>query len=290
MTTRRVAIATSLIALALPLAQSAPAPAAPLPRLAGATTITGTATASTLVRLDRAIQVPADELHDRVEVNGRGRAYGIVLAGAERRTRDAFLSVINFSFCGRSCTSERDGAAYGFFNNDVESGLIELPAGLYQVAIIADGSKVAAKLSLPGLSGSTVIRPASRTSGPSSEKVVVSGDDSKAIYSGGSTFRVQDRVFSASALRVKRSLATGGVFGACFYEDGLPSAGAFAPGCPGGANNLFLDAVVGPVPTEYVFASALVFSEQGPAGHGNWFGGGAIEDADAVSVQVPLDL
>lgn len=288
--TRRIAIAASLVALALPLAPAAPAPAAPLARLAGATTITATTTASTLVRLDRPVRVPADEVHERVEVSGRGRAYGIVVAGAERRTRDAFLSVINFSFCGRSCTAQRDGAAYGFYNNDVDSGLIELPAGLYQVVLIADGHKVVTKLSLPDLRGSTVIRPGSRTSGPSSEKVVVSADDSKAIYSGGSTFRVQDRVFSASALRVKRSLATGGAYGACFYEDGVPSAGAFAPGCPGGANSLFFDAVVGPVPTEYVFASALVFSEQGQAGHGNWFAGGAIEDADAVSVQVPLDL
>lgn len=288
--TRRIAIAVSLAALALPLARSVPAPAAPLAKLAGATTIAGTTTASTLVRLDRSVRLAADELHERVEVSGRGRAYGVVLAGAERRTRDAFLAVINFSFCGRSCTSQRDGAAYGFFNDDVESGLITLPAGLYQVALIADGAKVAAKLSLPGLPGSTVIRPTSRTSGPSSEKVVVSGNDTKTVYAGGSTFRVRDRVFSASALRVKRSLATGGAFGACFYEDGVPPAGAFAPGCPAGANSLFLDAVVGPVPTEYVFASALVFSAKGRAGHGNWFAGSTVEDADAVSIQVPLDL
>jgi hypothetical protein len=87
------------------------------------------------------VDIPTAQIHDYLEVTGRGRVYGFVLAGAERRTRKAFVSVISYSFCGRRCTAERDGATYGYFNDDLESGLIELPRGLYTVALIADGSK-----------------------------------------------------------------------------------------------------------------------------------------------------
>lgn len=284
------ALVAALLCAATTLGAAGEAPAAEVPVFAGETKIVGRSSGSSTLRLVRDVEIPVKQLHDLVVVNGRGRAYGVVVSGAETRNRDALVAVVNFAFCGRRCTAEQDGAGYGFFSADFDEESIELPRGLYTVALIADGSKTVAELRLPGLAGSTTLSPSSSIPSPKGEEVVISGEDTTTVYSGGSAFDVRSRVFSASALRLERTASAGGGFGACFYDEGeIPDAAAFAPGCPGGTNSLVADALIGPgFPTKSVFASALVFEEQGTAGHGNWYTGATIEKADAISVQVPL--
>lgn len=165
---RLVAASALLAALAVPVV--APAQAAGPMQLPGTLVLTGTATGGVRVHIPRATSIdiaPKDDRNGKaVTISGKGRFVGAVIEQHAKRDktydpRDRSVYALRYSLCGTpTCTAP----AY-YFGVSIEpshkfSNTPTLPAGDYDVFLVADGQPTTVTLRFKGLSGSRTVTPA----------------------------------------------------------------------------------------------------------------------------------
>src|SRR3712207_3307281 len=148
-----------LIACAALLGAAAPA-RADWPAAAGTTVIEGSRTGFAFVRLPQAVEVPMNEEYGLpLTLSGGGRFYGVMLR-RETPTREEPITLLSTHGDGNGYDPPDALYPWGPFTDaDFDKGSYTLPAGLYRLYVIADGSPIRAQISFPGLEGSASFTP-----------------------------------------------------------------------------------------------------------------------------------
>ena len=137
----------------------APAVAAPArTSLGGTVRITGSRTTVMEVRLPKAVDMPSFQPPKGSSLTGDGRIVGIMLVDPKLGTR--VVSYLRFGFCtAPGCKSPM---AHNWFlarGDGPQSPTARVPAGDYRLVLVTDGRPVTAVLKLPGLKGTSTVRP-----------------------------------------------------------------------------------------------------------------------------------
>lgn len=286
----RIAL-TAVITLAAGLA-APPAQAAP-PTLAGTTVVTGSSTAGMRVRLTRSISLPLDR-RGQVRISGNGRTVGIVLTRADlAEPMRPTYAYVRFGFCTKpGCRAkETHDGPIGF--NPGEGGRLRLTPGDYQLYVVADGSPVTATISLPGLPGTTRLRPGVRNRFGPRTPTVRSPAGSSNVYGAGDMHEFGGfGGLSLQAIGLNTGPWVAGEVGDCVYGTRPPvEQAAFQPRCPGGAGATVVDGVVTAltIHRQYYF-NAYLRVVPGLLGHGAWFvAAGNVTEVAIPSLQLELD-
>ena len=262
---------------------------APVVTLRGRTTITATRTGSLLVHLERKVDFSEGF---RFDVTGDGRVYGLMLWKRGGHPFDfegkvPSVAVLVPGLCdAKGCKAEKDVVQWGF-----TSGIgRNLPAGDYELVVVADGAPVTVTLGVESLPGT---RRAEVTPMPAEirtlQPTVDEEQDSGRFLSAGSFSRFEDPDIGFLGLwaRGSNTVATG--YGSCNYSDAdgpaaqLPMGTAFLPGCPTGDG--YEDVNQGP--NGGTVFTAIDFG--GPSGIGGWFATpDEIPDHGAVALWVDV--
>ena len=276
-----VAAALSLVAGLLAFSTPEAAAGTNLRLLKGSNVISGTTTSGMSVVLPRDSSVDVDNLGRYVGLTGGGRMSGLILTGSDLKDASRpFLAVLRAGFCGApGCTPKKSQrAGFGFFKgSSSSSGYLTLPAGEYQLYLVADGAPVRATLELPGLRGRARLTPSRSVVSSITEPALGVGEGpGGTFYSGGESYDVKGlEGFSFNALRLKAEAWGAGEVAHCIYDEAPPEPVAFAPGCPAGQNFPITDAVVTTIPYTRVYGSGVARNGAGPMGHGVWYAAAA---------------
>jgi hypothetical protein len=247
------------------MATTAPARAAAIPVVAGTTVLSGSRTASMLVRIPKPVHVSMSD----VRITGRGRVYGVLVEDYPKGTV-ASLSLVGFGMCGSpGCAplvkDDRSGCVCTSDGSSVTLDEGTFPAGTYRVFLLADGAPVTATITWQGLRGTARLAPrtpvrATLLAPPPSQEVPAG---SPAVYAAGATYTAGPRGAYAVYATWKREVASQepGLVSQCLYQ-GPPPAGPTPPyqqPCSGGSRNAPF--AVGNTSTD----------EAGPAGVGSGY-------------------
>jgi hypothetical protein len=215
--------------------------AAPPRTLSGVNEVEGSPTAAMAVRLPRAIQV--DSLRDLVPVQGRGRLTAVLLK-RDGGFNEPMLRSVRLGFCGKpGCTPAAFYDVSTIYTPRSGIGFKGvLPAGRYRLYIVTDGAPVRYRLLLPGLSGTSTLRPQESTVGSVVETrpTMSLPEAAPLLFSGGSShhFGKQGGFNATLVWKTLLAPAVPSAAAVCIY-DGVPAPGdpspAFQfPNCPNG--------------------------------------------------------
>lgn len=222
---------------------SAPASAGSTPLLAGATTVSGTRSASMLVRIPRAVDI-GDVYADFRLHAPRGRIAAVLLK--KTGPWDApFAQTIHHGFCvERGCASPlpNAGGAYVWAPGSTNGLSGRLPAGTYRLYLVADGARVTATLRLRGLAGSTRLTPRGpiRASFVAPKPTVAEPASGPSLFAGGSTHTTPSTggINDTRLWKVLPTAVSHSAVGACVYDGKPPKGGTVPPyqmPCPDGS-------------------------------------------------------
>ena len=142
-------------ALGAPPAVAAPARTS----LGGTVRVTGSRTTVVEVRLPKAVDISSFQAPKGSSITGSGRVVGLMLLDAKLGTRA--VSYLRYGFCtAPGCTSP---LAHNWFlarGDGPTKPVATIPAGDYRLVLVTDGRPVTVVLKLPGLKGTSNLRPA----------------------------------------------------------------------------------------------------------------------------------
>jgi hypothetical protein len=258
------------------------------PDLKGVSTIVGSRPSVMRVNIPDRLVLPLDDaVADLIDIKGEGRATGFVLLSAADSSTGSFSMYggVVMSGCEKAACKapreERAGSIVYAGRTDKDETQVELPAGPYDLYLIADGAPVRVRLRIPGLGGRATYKPTTEVSKfVTTPDEVVQESSTGATYSAGSRIDVKGReAVVLGLLRLRTAAWTTGAVGHCVYaDDPPPSPAAFAPGCPAGSNTLVSDTLVNPFPLTHMYLHASAFAT-GKGGFGVWYvAGGKVDD------------
>ncbi|MHB8510529.1 MAG: hypothetical protein ACYDGR_18120, partial [Candidatus Dormibacteria bacterium] len=205
-------------------------------------TLTGDSTGFLNVRIPRATQLIMSGVRDQMMVSGNGRWPAFALRG-----RDRSLIAWGYNLCWTvACKpsyplySARDVGTYTEplgkdYTVSPGTTAMDLPAGDYQLYLMADGAPVTVSLPLAGLTGSTVLHPRHptrmdlRTITPTLEQGI---PPAGLAYSGGGTGDLlTDWGFAFGMIALHPTSASNGTVGNCLIQGDAPGQ-VYTPGCP----------------------------------------------------------
>lgn len=291
-----------MVAVAL-VTQLMTAVAAATPRRAAAVlgaenVITGSTTRAMRVILpvESSISLEFLEDNDDVTIGGRGRLTGVVLAGSDVDDPERpIFHAIRTSFCGkRSCEATALNVALVHGQSQLSSRG-KLPAGTYDLYLIAEGAPARVELRLQGPRGKVWLRPSRDVdAGIYEPSGHVYADPVKNVYAEGRVFDVSGgSLWTFSAYRIKGSASNGYKTSRCIYRgDPPPEPVGFAPGCPGGvefsALITRLDAPSGAY--DHIHNGGAFMSAGGTWGYGvNHQTTGVVDDLETVAAYVDFE-
>lgn len=292
---RHASLATILLVAVCP-AVNASAPASRAVELGATNVISGSRTAAMHVRLPVASSVSLEFLgpNEDIVVGGKGRLAGVVLTRSDvDRPERPTLAAIRTSFCtepGCEATAFNVGL-FGYDGLQI-GGTGELPAGDYDLYLVADGSSARVVLRLDGPAGTVKLRPSlaprSETYEPERHLYV---DGAKNVYSEGRVIEAAgDSLWAFAAYRIRGSAWNGGRYSRCIYQgQPPPSPVGFAPGCPGGSE---IDALVTELEApsgeyDHVHHASTMMLTGGTWGYGsNYVTSGMVDDVETVAVYI----
>ena len=197
--------------------------------------ITGRSTSSEYVRVDAPAIMQTFPYNG---IHGNGRLVGFLLTNA---------TFTLFAHSDANCYSPGCQPADQVPFDEVDAtgqpvelgsgrGGITIPAGDYQLILLADAAEVRVTLPLGGLRGSTITSPMVpvvedlRSIAPT----LAAPPPAQAVYTGGGVggFQSPQEVLFTS-LTVSYTGAAVGTLGTCVYLGGGPPGGVYVPGCPG---------------------------------------------------------
>lgn len=229
-----------------------PAESATVANLAGLTVIHAAAPASMDVRLPRAATVATPfEASPDLTVEGSGRLISFVLTGLDAGNRSVTIAG---GTIGNADQSHRflmplplfPAPGGGTFEIVKTFGdTTSIPAGLYRLYVVPDGSPARISLRLRGLTGRTVLAPTRRAAA----EIVPAGDEAADLPMQGNIFTgAVNRHLAARglALQVLVSQLDGeAAWQLLMCHDNPsarpPAAREDAPGCPSGEKHTFVD-------------------------------------------------
>jgi hypothetical protein len=188
-----LALVGLLIAAQLPAAAAEQGPA--VPQLAGTTTVVGTEVAAQVVELPQAVEVSGATFRNPLfDIDSEGRFAGVIL---RQRVHEDPVEVMGFraALCDEPPCKEKPIAWADVYNPKAKfrPKRVTLPSGTYDLYVIAgDGQETRVRIDLPGLDGSTVVRPtgqADSTFGPMKEEVAES--TTKVVYRGSAPQKIE---------------------------------------------------------------------------------------------------
>jgi hypothetical protein len=204
--------------------------------LAGATTITGSASGKVPVRLEQpaTFTVPRGGQPGSVQVTGEGRFTGFALVADGTDPNRVMISGGRVSNGLPADHSLGDSSMLALTHTDaldLATSSWELPAGDYHLYLIADGSPVTVTLSLAGLSGSTQLSPTVPVAAD------VARPEARYLPQGVQTAGAPGQLRgSGLLLQLAATLHEPTIqqdFTNCFYRGEQATARAtYAPGCP----------------------------------------------------------
>jgi hypothetical protein len=225
-----------------------------VPRAFGHTTFSASSNTVVRFRLDQPSTFHLDamrEIHE-IDIKGSGRITGVVIA-QEGVNADTGAVVYAFHINGcwtAGCRTAGDDLVFpqwmsgGFRTttnvaNDDGSRTITVPAGAYKAYLVTDGAPLTASVAFSGATG----RGRLTRSGPADATVTTAysalADQPAAtqlLYSAGATATISSSLgIMVGAMEARSTMHASTANGVCYYLDGRPPGGLFAPGCVGGA-------------------------------------------------------
>lgn len=236
-------LATALMVVGS-LAHSAPHASAlttvrqPPSTLAGVTHVRGSDAGSVLVRIPKRVfwseHTAKSKVADRRPpfiAFGDGRLVGFVLAqqGTSGSERVVYAGWRAGRCLERGCTEYRGGVVGHFSVRNTRA----LPAGLYQLYLIADGARAHIRLEFPGLSGEIDIttRPSNRIDLRTLDPTITETPRGT-LFQGFAATDMEGEGFPLHVMWVEGD-AIEGVSEQCAYLEEKPHPSLYTPACPG---------------------------------------------------------
>lgn len=214
----------------------APAVAAPArPSLGGTVRISGSHTTVMEVRLPKAVDISSFEAPKGSSINGDGRIVGIMLLDPKLGLRA--VSYLRYGLC--TTAGCRSPLARTWFLARGDGGPtgpgVKVPAGDYRLVLVTDGRPVSVVLKLPGLKGTTTLRPSRQVAVKHAtlDFSAMTTPPLQTMYSASTGWDVDGGVgivLHQFTAMTDVSLEQQGGF--CLYERDVPILPA--PGCPTG--------------------------------------------------------
>ncbi len=237
------------------------------PRLVGDLTVVAEASGHVRISLPSAQKLR--EGQGAVKVDGDGRFIGLILDrvvdGSDRNSA-VTLTVSSFGHCvapGCRPQGTRDTFSYSEGTNNGS-----LPAGIYDLYIVADDSTARVRLDFAGTDAETVL-----DSGWSDAraKILTVRDAAlpalDSVFSGGQRINYSGDGMLFFEVWFKQSFGSAGAVGTCLYWEDPPATGAYLPGCDGPDDGRV---ALGPA-AHPSLTSASVSSRPLPSAVGGWF-------------------
>lgn len=224
----RAALAAATLLLTVPV----PAVfASARPSLAGVTTISGTRSASVAVRLTKPATLRDPLLEDAarndVGVTTAGRFGGFVLV------QEGVPALSQIVVVGGRLPEPSGKLHFVYPANGLGAGTWRLPAGNYRLYLVTDGKPTTVRLRLPGLSGTTSLRPAGAASAALTfPAAAIDTDPARVTYAVGADRPVARRTLFFSTLYAGYAAHVDTVYTSCFYFERPTGPAPYAPGCP----------------------------------------------------------
>jgi hypothetical protein len=240
------------VVVALLCGATATSAAAALPTLAGTTVIAGSKPARVRVVVPHAARLPTLSTPDFGQgawsATGGGRFLGFVLRPAGAPVTGDTPTVVGGKLnhcyapaCQPAAVTEQRIDVFSFAANP--AGGFTIPAGTYDLYLLADGAPVKLTLKLAGLSGTTTLRP----SGPVAAKIdspapaLAIGGQGAAFFTAGSVSPIgaPGGMFFLSAL-VDGTGPGADLLGRCIFTNGPPPQNIYHRPCLGGDDTGFV--------------------------------------------------
>ncbi len=274
------------------------------PLLARHNVVTGDRMATMDVRLGQDIRVPLTNkgLDDIIDVRAAGRASGFLLEGHDLAHPDGWplFGYWQMAFCkAKDCKPDNKEhtpfgtlMASGAVDDEDSPTILYLPAGAYTLHVVADRGPVRVDLKLSGLKGRRTFRPrGSGAGGPLTPQTGEFNDSGRFVYSQGNRVDfIKTAALGITALRVRTDANVAQQVGHCSYanEPPAPPVG-FAPGCPTGSNLLVQNAIISPLPVDFIYVGYFLFPSEELQGIGSWYAAQAlVTDADGIAFGIDL--
>ena len=226
---RRIGISAACAVVAAVATAAIPASARPAPELRGRTTVVGATTSAMEVVLPRDVRISTSTVDNAfASISATGPIAGVVVRqmGVEDPAEVVALSIDPGS--PPPCSEDRlELTAVRVPGTLAGAHTAHLPRGRYVVYLIAEEGSVRARLSLPGVSGRTTLRPTSRADASFGElDSGVTATTGAAFYQATAEHSVRRGGFSVVAFELDVNPHLIGNYGACISraQPGTPPA------------------------------------------------------------------